>query len=93
MARPVRTQGSTQRVGAFQRNGIFKLVKVVFFENLLKYHEMPWVYPSLIINGAVCKLKLALLVLFFFFFAGGGQYGFCHCSSWFDKDYQKGKGK
>ena len=36
MARLVRTQGSTQRVGAFQRNGIFKLVKVVFFENLLK---------------------------------------------------------
>ena len=31
---------------------------------------MPWVYPSLIINEAVSKLKLALLVLFFFFCGG-----------------------
>ena len=46
----------------------FQVGESCFFKNLFKYHEMPWVYPSLIINVIVSKLKLALLV----HFLGGG---------------------
>ena len=71
MARPVRTQGSTQRVGAFQRNGIFKLVKVVFFWESLEISWNALGLPLTHYQRSCQQIKTGFVGSFFLFFCGG----------------------
>lgn len=85
MPEAFRTHGCTSKIAAIAKRavGLTHWWKLLVWESLEMSSaalDLPS-YPLLMVAG---KLKLVLLLHFDL-----GKCRFCHCGSWFDKDYQK----